>query len=218
MLMATKPTDRRAAASAKPAPLLKITQKAYELASALYLAGADKAAIPIQREILGPAFLELTAKRVAVRTGVTKGRYGNPGFVRLLVQREQLVPVPNRASRKPARTKPSAPVDVPRDTAQPLTIEDIEAFARSFRELQQTLLEDRSRAIGSRIAELQRYLAISTGDDFRNTMAMANAALRELDEVEQAVNAEVVERLEPDAESPLFAVWLALNDRRRPVR
>jgi hypothetical protein len=45
---------------------------------------------------------------------------------------------------------------------------------------------------GARIAHLQVRLAVATRDDFRNTMATADAALRELDDVEPAVKAEVI--------------------------
>lgn len=70
-----------------------------------------------------------------------------------------------------------------------MTIADLEAFVGEFRAAQAPLLEERSRAIGARIAQLQQHLAVATGDDFRNTMAMANAALRELDAVEHDVAA-----------------------------
>jgi hypothetical protein len=52
---------------------------------------------------------------------------------------------------------------------------------------------------------------VSTGDDFRNTMAMANAALRQLDEIEHQVSAEVIARLKPRPQSPLHAVWMAIR-------
>jgi hypothetical protein len=86
------------------------------------------------------------------------------------------------------------------------------AFIEEFRNAQAPLLAERSRAIGARIAELQRYLAVATGDDFRNTMAMANAARRELDAVERSVTAEVIASLTPDADSPLFLVWQAIAE------
>ncbi len=84
------------------------------------------------------------------------------------------------------------------------------AFIQEFRNAQAPLLAERSRAIGARIAELQRYLAVATGDDFRNTMPMA--ALRELDDVEHTVTAEVIAGLTPAADSPIFLVWQAIAE------
>lgn len=194
---------------------IKVTQRANDLALTLADAGAAGAAIPVTKDLMGPALAELVAKGVVKRSGMTKGRYGKPGVVRIVVAREQLVPVKNRASRAPIAAQPTQ-LDMPLAAAPgaaALTIDELEAFVQTFRHAQAALLEERSRAIGARIAMLQPYLAVATGDDFRNTMAMANAALRELDDVEHAVNAEVIARLKPDAGSPLFPVWRAMAGR-----
>jgi hypothetical protein len=87
-----------------------------------------------------------------------------------------------------------------------LTIGELEAFVQSFREAQAPLPDELSRVIDARITELQRYLAVAVGDGFHNTMAMANAALRELDEVEHSVNGEVTTHLKPDADPALHGL------------
>jgi hypothetical protein len=197
----------------KPPPEIKITERAHAPAILLDGAGARNADIPMTKAMLGPAFSELATKRVVKRSGVTKGRYGKPGFVRLAVAREQLVAVPNRAPRKPATAANPVDLDMPLAGSAALTIGELEAFVQRFREAQAPLLEERSRAIDARIAELQRYLAVAVGDDFRNTTAMANAAVRELDNVEHAVTAKssrASNRLPDRRSSP---VWRAMSER-----
>jgi hypothetical protein len=189
----------------KPPPQVRITQRAYALAVTLYDAGAAAAEIPVMHDMTGPAFSELAIKGVAKPSGLTKGRYGKPGFVRLTIGREQLVVVPNRTSRKP-----TIAATQPRGESRALTIGEFEAFVQRFHEAREPLLAEQSRAIGARIAELQRYLAVAVGDDFRNTMAMTNVPLRELDDVAHSVDAEVIACLKPDAGSPLFPVWRAM--------
>jgi hypothetical protein len=120
----------------------------------------------------------------------------------LLVRPDALLTIANRSSRKRGSANQATPV---------LTIDEFEEFIAAYHRVQEPLIEERSRAITSRISELQRYLEVSTGDDFRNTMAMANAALRQLDEIEREVSAEVIARLKPRPQSPLYATWTAMR-------
>jgi hypothetical protein len=165
--------------------------------------------------MLGPALSELTAKGVAKRIGLTRGRYGKPGRVKLLVRRDQLIPVPNRTSRK-ANADAKVHLREKTDCATPaLTIDTLEEFVRAYRREQEQLIAERSRTIASQISQLQQHLAVAKGNDFRNTMLMASAALRQLDDVEHEVNAEVIARLKPVPQSPLFSVWSAMRSGSR---
>jgi hypothetical protein len=190
---------KRAAVGAAP---IRVTHKAYDLAVSLFDNDADKGERPVTKDMIGAALSELTSKGVAKRIGLTKGRYGKLGSVRLLVRPEALLTVANRSSRKRESASQATPV---------LTIDELDEFIAAYHRAQEPLIQERSRAITSRISELQQYLAVSTGDDFRNTMAMANAALRQLDEIEHQVGAEVIARLKPRPQSPLHVVWTAMR-------
>jgi hypothetical protein len=190
---------KRAAVVAAP---IRVTHKAYALAVSLFDNDADKGERPVTKDMIGPALSELTSKGVAKRIGLTKGRYGKLGSVRLLVRPDALLTVANRSSRKRESASQATPV---------LTIDELDEFIAAYHRAQEPLIQQRSRAITSRISELQQYLGVSTGDDFRNTMAMANAALRQLDEIEHEVSAEVIGRLKPSLHLPLHAVWMAMR-------
>ena len=190
---------KRAAVVAAP---IRVTHKAYALAVSLFDNDADKGERPVTKDMIGAALSELTSKGVAKRIGLTKGRYGKLGSVKLLVRPDALLTVANRSSRKRGSANQATPV---------LTIDELEEFIAAYHRVQEPLIEERSRAITSRISELQQYLAVSTGDDFRNTMAMTNAALRQLDEIEHEVSAEVITRLKPSPQSPLYATWTAMR-------
>jgi hypothetical protein len=197
---------KRAAVVAAP---IRVTHKAYALAVSLFDNDADKGERPVTKDMIGAALSELTSKGVAKRIGLTKGRYGKLGSVKLLVRPDALLTVANRSSRKPNAK------NVQRESANQatpvLTIDELEEFIAAYHRAQEPLIEERSRAITSRISELQQYLGLSTGDDFRNTMAMTNAALRQLDEIEHEVSAEVITRLKPRPQSPLHVVWTAMR-------
>jgi hypothetical protein len=200
--MAVKELKRAAVVAAQTNRTIRVTHKAYDLAVNLFDNDADKVETPVTKDMIGLALSELTSKGVAKRIGLTKGRYGKLGSVKLLVRPDALLTVANRSSRKRGSANQATPV---------LTIDELEEFIAAYHRVQEPLIEERSRAITSRISELQRYLAVSTGDDFRNTMAMANAALRQLDEIEHEVSAEVIARLKPSPQSPLYATWTAMR-------
>ena len=80
---------------------IKVTQTAYDLAMKLFAAEANKKPVPVTKEMLESKLSELTDKKknVAQRQGQTPGRFGKPGTVKLLVPKDVLEPIPNRAPR-----------------------------------------------------------------------------------------------------------------------
>ena len=200
--MAVKELKRAAVVTAQTNRTIRVTHKAYDFALNLFDNDADKVETPVTKDMTGAALSELTSKGVAKRIGLTKGRNGKLGSVKLLVRPDALLTVANRSSRKRESASQATPV---------LTIDELDEFIAAYHRAQEPLIQERSRAITSRISELQQYLAVSTGDDFRNTMAMASAALRQLDEIEHEVSAEVIARLKPSQQSPLQAVWMAMR-------
>jgi hypothetical protein len=195
---------------------IKVTQTAYDLAMRLFAAEANKKPVPVTKDMLESKLSELTDKKknVAQRQGQTPGRFGKPGTVKLLVPKEALEPIPNRAPRGsgtgPRRQGRKVGVEAPLSKAG-LSIAALEEFAKAYRRAEGPIREERTRAVSARIAELQKYLGSAKGDDFRNTMVMANAELKKLDEIDQEVAAEVLEELNPGSNSPLYAIWKAMR-------
>jgi DNA-binding transcriptional MerR regulator len=92
-----------------------------------------------------------------------------------------------------------------------LSIAALEEFVKTYRRQEVPVREERTRVVAARIADLQKHLGTAKGDDFRNTMAMANAELKKLDEIDQEVAAAVLDELNPGPNSPLYAVWKAMR-------
>lgn len=195
---------------------IKVTQTAYDLAMKLFAADANKKPVPVTKEMLESKLSELTDKKknVAQRQGQTPGRFGKPGTVKLLVPKDALEPIPNRAPRGSGTTTRrqvrKAVVDGAVSKAG-LSIAALEEFVKSYRREEGPIRDDRTKAVSGRIAELQKHLGAAKGDDFRNTMAMANAELKKLDEIDGEVAAEVLEALNPGSNSPLYIVWKAMR-------
>src|SRR5450755_3417731 len=80
---------------------IKVTQTAYDLAMKLFAVEANKKPVPVTKEMLEQKLSELTDKKksIAQRQGQTPGRFGKPGTVKLLVPKDVLEPIPNRAPR-----------------------------------------------------------------------------------------------------------------------
>jgi hypothetical protein len=195
---------------------IKVTQTAYDLAMKLFAAEANKKPVPVTKDMLESKLSELTDKKknVAQRQGQTPGRFGKPGTVKLLVPKDLLEPIPNRAPRgsgTATRRQGRKPVLDAGISKAGLSIAALEEFVKTYRREEVPVREERTKAVSARIAELQKHLGSSKGDDFRNTMAMANAELKKLDEIDQEVAAEVLEELNPGSNSPLFAVWKAMR-------
>jgi hypothetical protein len=195
---------------------IKVTQTAYDLAMKLFAAEANKKPVPVTKDMLESKLSELTDKKknVAQRQGQTPGRFGKPGTVKLLVPKEALEPIPNRAPRGSGTTTRRVPRKLPGDGAVPkagLSIAALEEFVKAYRREEGPVREERTKAVSARIGELQKHLGSAKGDDFRNTMAMANAELKKLDEIDQEVAAEVLEELNPGPASPLFVIWKAMR-------
>jgi hypothetical protein len=194
---------------------IKVTQTAYDLAMKLFAAEANKKPVPVTKDMLESKLSELTDKKknIAQRQGQTPGRFGKPGTVKLLVPKDVLEPIPNRAPRGSGtirrQTRKITP-DVPISKAG-LSIAALEEFVKSYRREEGPVREERTKAVSMRIAELQKHLGSAKGDDFRNTMAMANAELKKLDEIDQEVAATVLEELNPGPNSPLYVVWKAMR-------
>ena len=195
---------------------IKVTQTAYDLAMKLFAAEANKKPVPVTKDMLESKLSELTDKKknVAQRQGQTPGRFGKPGTVKLLVPKDALEPIPNRAPRGSGTTTRrqarKAVSDAPTSKLG-LSIAALEEFVKAYRREEIPIREERTKAVSARIAELQKHLGAAKGDDFRNTMAMANAELKKLDEIDQEVAAEVLEELNPGPSSPLFAIWKAMR-------
>jgi hypothetical protein len=195
----------------EPAPSkIKVTQTAYDLAMRLFAAHANETPVPVTEEMIASKLSELTAgkKKVAQRLGFAPGRYSKPGTVKLLVDKSMLEPVPHRAPRKVKRVDRRTPTAV----QSTLSIDDLERFVSRYREIEAPLRAEQTKAVNARIAELQKHLAIAKGDDFRNTMAMANRELRALDEIDRRVNELVLSEIKPALDFPLQAVWSAMRD------
>ncbi len=203
-----------ALANGQPPTRIKVTQTAYELALRLYDAEANKKAVPVTKDMLSQKLSELTdkKKRVAVRQGQTPGRFGKSGTVRLLVPKEALEPIPNRAPRgsggRAAVRKAAAEAGVQRGR---LSIAALEEFVKDYRRAEAPIREERTKAATERIAELQKHLGAAKGDDFRNTMAMANAELKKLDEIDQEIAVDILGEINPGTVSPLYVVWQAMR-------
>ena len=118
---------KRAAVGAAP---IRVTHKAYDLAVSLFDNDADKGERPVTKDMIGAALSELTSKGVAKRIGLTKGRYGKLGSVRLLVRPEALLTVANRSSRKRESASQATPV---------LTIDELEEFVAAYHRAQEPL-------------------------------------------------------------------------------
>jgi hypothetical protein len=195
---------------------IKVTQTAYDLAMKLFAAEANKKPVPVTKEMLESKLSELTDKKknVAQRQGQTPGRFGKPGTVKLLVPKDVLEPIPNRAPRGSGTTTRRQVRRTADEASIPkvgLSVAALEEFVKAYRREEGPIREERTKAVASRISDLQKHLATAKGDDFRNTMAMANAELKKLDEIDQEVAAEVLEELNPGPNSPLYAVWKAMR-------
>src|SRR5450631_1065635 len=83
---------------------IKVTQTAYDLAMKLFAAQANKKPVPVTKEMLASKLSELTDKKknIALRQGQSPGRFGKPGTVKLLVAKDALESIPNRAPRRTA--------------------------------------------------------------------------------------------------------------------
>jgi hypothetical protein len=195
---------------------IKVTQTAYDLAMKLFAADANKKPVPVTKEMLESKLSELTDKKknVAQRQGQTPGRFGKPGTVKLLVPKDALEPIPNRAPRgtgtTPRRQTRKA-IAEGGGARVGLSIAALEEFVKSYRREEGPVREERTKAVSARITDLQKHLGAAKGDDFRNTMAMANAELKKLDEIDGEVAAEVLEELNPGPNSPLYVVWKAMR-------
>lgn len=195
---------------------IKVTQTAYDLAMKLFAAEANKKPVPVTKDMLESKLSELTDKKknIAQRQGQTPGRFGKPGTVKLLVPKDLLEPIPNRAPRGSGggtrRLSRKTGVDSLVAKAG-LSVAALEEFVKTYRREEGPVREERTKAVAARIADLQKHLGAARGDDFRNTMAMANAELKKLDEIDQEVAAEVLEALNPGPNSPLYVVWKAMR-------
>lgn len=195
----------------KPAPSkIKVTQTAYDLAMRLFAAHANETPVPVTEEMIASRLSELTAgsKKVAQRLGFAPGRYSKPGTVKLLVDKSMLEPLAHRAPRKVKRVDQRIAAAV----QTKLSIDDLERFISRYREIEAPLRAEHTKAVNARIAEIQKHLVIATGDDFRNTMAMANRELRALDEIDKRVNELVLSEIDPGEGSPLQGVWSTMRD------
>ena len=195
---------------------IKVTQTAYDLAMKLFAAEANKKPVPVTKDMLESKLSELTDKKknIAQRQGQTPGRFGKPGTVKLLVPKDVLEPIPNRAPRgsgTATRRQQRKIVIEASVTKAGLSIAALEEFVKTYRREEGPVRDERTKAVSARIAELQKHLGAAKGDDFRNTMAMANAELKKLDEIDQEVAAEVLEELNPGPNSPLYVVWKAMR-------
>jgi hypothetical protein len=125
-----------------------------------------------------------------------------------------LEPIPNRAPRgtgTATRRQSRKAIADGSATKAGLSIAALEEFVKTYRRQEVPVRDERTKAVSARIAELQKHLGAAKGDDFRNTMAMANAELKKLDEIDQEVAAEVLEELNPGPNSPLYVVWRAMR-------
>lgn len=195
---------------------IKVTQTAYDLAMKLFAAEANKKPVPVTKDMLESKLSELTDKKknIAQRQGQTPGRFGKPGTVKLLVPKEALEPIPNRAPRGSGTTTRRVKSKAVADGLAPkagLSIAALEEFVRTYRREEIPVREERTKAVSARIADLQKHLGTAKGDDFRNTMAMANAELKKLDEIDQEVAVEVLDQLNPGMNSPLYSIWKAMR-------
>jgi len=195
------------ATSVRTTDKIKVTQTAYDLAMKLFAAQANKKPVPVTKEMLASKLSELTDKKknIALRQGQSPGRFGKPGTVKLLVAKDALEPIPNRA---PRRTANVAKGDSRLFT---LSIAALEGFVTEYREKEAPLRAARTRAVEASIAELQEHLGVAQGLDFRNTMAMANRELKKLDEIDHEVTALVLNEVNPGSSSPLYPIWKAMR-------
>ena len=195
---------------------IKVTQTAYDLAMKLFAAEANKKPVPVTKDMLESKLSELTDKKknIAQRQGQTPGRFGKPGTVKLLVPKDALEPIPNRAPRGSGGAARRQAQKLVVNAGAPktgLSIAALEEFVKAYRREEGPIREERTRVVSARIADLQKHLGAAKGDDFRNTMAMANAELKKLDEIDQEVAAEVLNELNPGPNSPLYVIWKAMR-------
>ena len=195
------------ATSVRTTDKIKVTQTAYDLAMKLFAAQANKKPVPVTKEMLASKLSELTDKKknIALRQGQSPGRFGKPGTVKLLVAKDALEPIPNRA---PRRTANVAKGDSRLFT---LSIAALEGFVTDYREKEAPLRAARTKAVEASIAELQEHFGVAQGLDFRNTMAMANRELKKLDEIDHEVAALVLNEINPGSSSPLYPIWKAMR-------
>ena len=130
--MTVKESKRAAVVAAQRNRTIRVTQKAYDLAVNLFDNDADKGETPVTKDMTGPALSELTSKGVAKRIGLTKGRYGKLGSVKLLVRPDSLLTVANRSSQKRESASQATPV---------LTIDELEEFIATYHRAQEPLIE-----------------------------------------------------------------------------
>jgi hypothetical protein len=189
---------------------IKVTQTAYDLAMKLFAAEANKQPVPVTKEMLASKLSELTdkKKRIALRQGQSPGRFGKPGTVKLLVAKDAIEPIPNRAPRRTANVVKG---DAGDNRLFTLSIAALEGFVTNYRAKEAPLRVARTRAVEASIAELQKHLGVAQGLDFRNTMAMANRELRKLDEIDHEVAALVLNEMNPGSGSPLYPIWKAMR-------
>jgi hypothetical protein len=205
--------DEYVAMTANTPDKIKVTQTAYDLAMKLFAAEANKKPVPVTKDMLASKLSELTdkKKKIALRQGQSPGRYGKPGTVRLIVAKDAIEPIPNRA---PRRRTSSANV-VREETADTrlftLSIAALEGFVQEYRQKEAPLRVERTRSVETSIAQLQSHLSTAKGDDFRNTIAMANRELKKLDEIDHEVAAAVLAEMNPGPGSPLYPIWKAMR-------
>jgi hypothetical protein len=205
-----KPTPKSVRAAKPKGPILLVTS-AFNAAHKLYAAGALAGAIPYERDAFDRKDIAaLENKGVVRKTGATPGRFGKPGMIQLLVDGDDIREIPNRAPRKGKADTVATPRTA-RTAPARLSFAALKAFTAELDAAVASESEARMISIEDGLAHLQAHLAIAKGDDFRNTIAMVNARLKEQDDVTAAVMDEVLERLKPDAGLPTFAIWSALK-------
>src|ERR1700676_1172824 len=115
---------------------IKVTQTAYDLAMKLFEAEANRKPVPVTKDMLDSKLSELTDKKknVAQRQGQTPGRFGKPGTVKLLVSKDVLEPIPNRAPRGTVtRRNPRKLVAEVGGPKAGLSIAALEEFVKAYR-------------------------------------------------------------------------------------
>lgn len=93
---------------ADAAKKIRLSARAYALATKLGELGARQKPVDVTSEMVGPPLAELVAKKVVKRSGMTMGRYGKKGTVKLIHAANEIERAPDRASGAAPAATPAA--------------------------------------------------------------------------------------------------------------
>ncbi len=133
-------------------------------------------------------------------------------YVDLYVNPEKRVPLRSRGPRPRRYRIPDSRRVGARPTPRPRpTIKDLSRFAGRAEELLSRLTTERRQQAAQRVKEAQSAVGSASPADLKAAMKSLDEALKAHDDVESAVQVEVLAQLKPDRSSAEWAIWSVLS-------